>query len=485
MSYSNKQVADMRPGKGITAAESDEHQRRWSEQRWERAKEEGNYDPTRSHLNFEVTKGGIVRPIDTSKTIPQRYAERLAELGLKDPNAGLDTPKYRTLAKFIFGGSRERMHELAFGGRDVVDLSKGADNSHVTRQQAIEDWARDVYRYVAEKYGEDNILGFYCHLDEMNPHIHCTLLPLTPEGKISYKKVFHGDSITSYRENTAKIHDELAAINARYGLTRGTSTKVTGAKHMSSEEYRRRLAEECHTLEEQIRNSRLILRSLDEDLKRGKKKVKGLSTMIENLKKEKAALELQLSDLKHQAMTGGMDAEDAQQQIEELERKIAEKDEKLAEKMEKLDKAEQELEDLEQELVEGNEKQEKLLEMRRAVTSDMKEQAELRMSHAVLPDLLEDFHALLPHLSASALTHMEGSLLNDLMADGDSIFQKAVMLFIGYVDQSTMVAEGGGGGTSSNLPWGRDDDEDDRAWARRCMKMARSIVRRSGGGPKR
>ena len=42
-----------------------------------------------------------------------------------------------------------------------------------------------------------------------------------------------------------------------------------------------------------------------------------------------------------------------------------------------------------------------------------------------------------------------------------------VMLFLGMVDDATTFAETrGGGGGGSDLKWGRDEDEDNRAWAR-------------------
>lgn len=485
MNYTNKQMAEVQPGKGFTTAESDENQRRWRDDRWDQAIQEGNYDRTRAHLNFEVTKGGVIRPIDTSKTIPERFQERLAQLGIEDPNKGLDVPKYRTTAKFVFGGSRERMHELAFGSYGKVDLSKGADNSGVTRQKAIEDWAKDIYKFLADNYGEDNIIGFYVHLDETNPHAHATIVPVTPDNKLSFKKVFHGDSLVHYRENMLRLHTELAKVNAKYGLTRGTSIKVSGARHISTEEYRRNLARECNDLETQIKNSRLILKSLEEDIKKGEKRIKGLSTMISNLKAEKDNLLLLLSDIQNQLLNGEIDADEAQRQITDLESQIADKDMKLMDKESKLAKAEDELADLNKQLKEGTEKQEELLELQREVTSDMKEQAEMRMSHAMLPEVLREFRTMIPSLNASALNTINDSLLHDLINDGDNLFEKAVMLFIGYIDQSTMVAEGGGGGTSSDLPWGREDDEDERAWARRCIKQARSMIKRSSGGGRR
>ena len=53
-----KQVIDFNVSKGFTTAQSDEHQRNWQEKSKEYAAKVGNYDFTRTHLNFEVTKGG-------------------------------------------------------------------------------------------------------------------------------------------------------------------------------------------------------------------------------------------------------------------------------------------------------------------------------------------------------------------------------------------------------------------------------------------
>ena len=171
-----KQVLDIRPGKGMSVGQSDEHQRNWTEKGWDWATKHGNYDRSRDHLNFEVVKGGIIQPVDKSRTITGRMADNLRERGITDPNAKLCEPKYRTVANIIFGGSRERMHEIAFGNQRV-DLTHGADNSHIRRNKDIERWALDVYRFACEHWGEENVIGFYVHLDELNPHVHCTVIP--------------------------------------------------------------------------------------------------------------------------------------------------------------------------------------------------------------------------------------------------------------------------------------------------------------------
>ncbi len=48
----------------------------------------------------------------------------------------------------------------------------------------------------------------------------------------------------------------------------------------------------------------------------------------------------------------------------------------------------------------------------------------------------------------------------------------ALLLFVGYLDAATQMSESCGGG--GNIPdgWGRDKDEDDLEWARRCAHMA-------------
>lgn len=63
------------------------------------------------------------------------------------------------MVNFILGGSRERMLEIAFGDQKV-NLAKGADNSHLKRSKDIEQWAKDMYYFVSDRWGEENIAGF-------------------------------------------------------------------------------------------------------------------------------------------------------------------------------------------------------------------------------------------------------------------------------------------------------------------------------------
>ena len=240
-----KQVLDVHVSKGITRAQSNEHLRCRSAKATEYAMSKGNYDPTRERLNFEIVRGGKVQQVDTSRSIPDRIAVLLRSRGIKDPNEGLAEPKYRTVVNIIFGGSRERMQELAFGNQKV-DFSKDSDNSHIVRKPEIEQWAKDVYSFVSDKYGEENIAAFVVHLDELNPHVHCTLLPIK-NGRFAYKEIFAGKDKFEYSERMKQLHSDFAEVNRKWGMSRGTSIAETGSKHRTPEEYRRMPSEEGTT----------------------------------------------------------------------------------------------------------------------------------------------------------------------------------------------------------------------------------------------
>ena len=66
----------------------------------------------------------------------------------------------------------------------------------------------------------------------------------------------------------------------------------------------------------------------------------------------------------------------------------------------------------------------------------------------------------------------------------ENVLNVAMLLFMNYVDAATAMSEscGGGGGTSSD--WGKDKDEDEREWARRCAQHAKWLckpIKRSKG----
>lgn len=57
------------------------------------------------------------------------------------------------------------------------------------------------------------------------------------------------------------------------------------------------------------------------------------------------------------------------------------------------------------------------------------------------------------------------------------MFRTAFLLFANQVDAATTFAQNcGGGGSAPDKDWGRDENEEDILWARRCFRKAREMV---------
>ncbi|RGR15293.1 MobV family relaxase [Bacteroides ovatus] len=480
MAKQMKQVMDIRASKGITVGQSNEHQRRWSEKGWNNATATGNYDRSREPLNFEIKKGGIISSVDKRKNIPQLMAENLAERGIKDPNEGRETPKYRTVVNFIFGGTRERMHKIAFGNQKV-DITQGADNSHIKRSPDIERWAQDMYRFASDKWGEENIVAFIVHLDETNPHVHMTLLPMDKDKKFAFKKMFAGKDKYEYKEIMLALHDELAKVNEKWGLMRGDSIAVTGAKHRTTEEYKRELSGQCTTLEGQIEENKKILKQLYDEIRFAEKRVKGLTTMTLNLEQRKDELEKEIATVNEELKNGKGNSEELHERIKKLDNDLQKVLDNLADKQAKLEQANEQLDELKNLKDKTKDMTEQYRQQLRLSTSNLTQQVRFRLADVLLDDLIRDFKMILPTLSPGIKESLDDSLLQDVTEQGEDIIKCAIFLYANLVDQATNFAKGhGGGGGGSDLPWGRKEDEDDRAWARRCLMMAHRMMKPSG-----
>lgn len=461
---------------GVSAQESDEQQRNWTTMQWEKKAKDSlsNYDPTRAKLNFEVVKSGIVQPIDASKTIAQKMAENLAARGIKDPNARPGAVmKRRTVAQFIFGGNRERMHELAFGDQ-TIDLSKGADNSSITRCKDIEEWAKDVYSFMAKRFGEDNIISFYVHLDEKNPHCHCTLVPVDPvKNRISWKSVF-GDGREAESANMTKLHSELQeAVGEKWGLERGSNMAETKARHRSTEEYKRELVSE-------VCNLQSTREELLKQIHRAEIKLKGISTMIANLQARKEAIQEQIDVIARQLEQSGVDKEKLSQQMNELHKQMVGIDEKLKVRYKMLDDANDTINTARARLSEMKQEHVKMQELigkDKDMQSTVLQRNILMAYNKMLTNTVEP---LLPTLTDHQQEILDNSGYNELTDNSYDVINCAMLLALEYIHAATNYAESHGGGGSPGTGWGRNKDEDDEHWWLRCIAQSATLMHSKG-----
>ena len=190
----------------FATAQGRENERRdWTEETYlAKNKQPGNrYDWSRKHLNFEIKRGHTmimkngqthyikprIIPLGSQrKTLKQRYEQRLKELDYK-PWAKDAPNQPNTCVDFVISGDHDRMTEIAFG--KPMDLDWQEDNGNVTLaddpncrgRKQIETMALDYYDFLCRKFGEENVIGFECHLDETTPHFHALVIPVAERVK--------------------------------------------------------------------------------------------------------------------------------------------------------------------------------------------------------------------------------------------------------------------------------------------------------------
>ena len=71
----------------------------------------------------------------------------------------------------------------------------------------------------------------------------------------------------------------------------------------------------------------------------------------------------------------------------------------------------------------------------------------------------------------------DDSFAMDFINHGDKIIYCAMYLYVGYINEATKFAESQGGGGSDTKDWGRDKDEDEIEWIRRCLRQATRMVK--------
>lgn len=475
----NRQVIDIRTSAGVGDI-SNEILRRWSDKGYDQAVKEGNYDRSRERLNFEIAKGGKVVPVDKDRPLDKRMAEMLASRGIKDPNIGRVNPNIRTAVQFIFSGSHDRMTELAFGNQKV-DFEAKSGNENVKRMPEIEEWAKDIYNFVARKFGEENIISFVVHLDETTAHAHCDIVPVNEQGRISYKDVFHGHNKAEYKQFILQLHNELAEVNRKWGLARGTSKVLTGAKGHTTESYRRWLNQECDSLEERRSNLQNAISELNKELAICEKKQKSFTTMIENLTAKKEELERELQPLRELQKNGDAISQEIAQKIQDLENRKAFVEEKLAEKEAKLSSTIQEIDSLRQDKEALEQEASELAEKASASEQDWAHSKGAVMNELLAGTMMHEFTSRYQRLPDDVKEIFSDTLLEQLATDGNHVATVALALMCEYVEQATSIAQthgGGGGGPGGG--WRKKDDEDERMFARRSLAMARRMCKSPG-----
>ena len=83
-------------------------------------------------------------------------------------------------------------------------------------------WAEANIAFLKGKFGEENVVSCTLHQDELTPHFHAVVVPLTPDGRLSAKDVFNPKTLRA-------LQTEYAEAMKPFGMERGV--EHSRAKH--------------------------------------------------------------------------------------------------------------------------------------------------------------------------------------------------------------------------------------------------------------
>ena len=210
--------------------------------------------------------------------------------------------------------------------------------------------------------------------------------------------------------------------------------------------------------------------------------------MLRNLEEQKEAIEIDITALEEERDNGN---EEAARKIAELTEKLNQLNAKILERNEQISSAREQLRDLAIRKHDLQNEYESLMRQKNKELPDILDKIQ-RIANDTFWELaveemkneysaFEEFKNELPaNLRSKFSNLMEGSFFEDVAQRGEQMAAIGAALFLGYVDAATQIAQSAGGGGSPTSGWGRDKDEDDEAYMRRCCIMGRMMMKPAG-----
>jgi len=100
----------------------------------------------------------------------------------------------------------------------IVTLPKNIDfysaEAHSRQAEAAEVFFERSYRFMAGRYGEENVVSAYVHMDEKMPHMHFAFVPVVADRRRGGTKVSAKEAIT--KRELQVFHSELAQHLEKY-----------------------------------------------------------------------------------------------------------------------------------------------------------------------------------------------------------------------------------------------------------------------------
>lgn len=227
----------------------------------------------------------------------------------------------------------------------------------------------------------------------------------------------------------------------------------------------------------EVCNLQSTRKDLLKQIHRAEIKLKGISTMIANLQARKDDIQTQIDQIAQQLGHSGADNDELANKSAQLRNEMEGIGEKLAVRYKMLDDANDTINEAKTRIAEMREEHREMLKSL-GEDNDLKATAiQKNILWTYNKMLTNSIEPLIPSLSDRQQEILDGSGYNDLTTNTDNVINCAMLLVLGYIREATTYAQSCGGSSSPSTGWGRDKDEDDEHWWRRCIAQSAAMMR--------
>lgn len=222
------------------------------------AKESQNIDHERSFMNLtihglDVFGNPVVNHEKPEKSLEERIYGRINEVGAKvrfdkqetSVERGHNSKESVICEGIIFQVSHERSMELLAEDGMLDENGQIRKDRELPKDGRVYSLFMDTYRFACERFGADNIVGAYIHLDEYTPHMHVFVVPVTMKesryagkvrqdehgkpimkGVLDAKNIFSPTTIKQLWADYAKYIEKYGVSKAEGKVPKGMYTEV-------------------------------------------------------------------------------------------------------------------------------------------------------------------------------------------------------------------------------------------------------------------
>lgn len=227
----------------------------------ERGYKRDNIDNNRTYLNFNLRPHNVKDEVKQAIKIHEDTSKKSIR---KDANVFMDW---------------------------VVTLPQDCDDCDICKFFEL------VTRFIEDRYGIDNVVGAYVHLDETTPHIHVPVIPLI-DGKLVASKMVNRADLRSFHSDLSKLIDDCLGYHVSIELDEQQRadkqlSKLNQIDYVAAKQELEYLRQDIDEVTERIRECERLLERVDREIERKE-------TELDELDEQERELQLQCGQAREQ-----------------------------------------------------------------------------------------------------------------------------------------------------------------------------------------